>query len=325
MEKQRKGSGSSCLELLKAFRREEVFPEAEKLLFFGVEKRDVYNISKPFFIDGEIIIAGRVEERADNANSQIIFFKKEKDGWYPICDAPVFPLEDGCVVKIGSEIILSGIEVYPSPTTKNPRNVEYRTVFYRGRDLFSLKRFAVGPKLMKDIRLVELSNGHIGVFTRPQGGEYGKGKIGFIELDSLRDINPKNLLKAEIIPNQFFPGEWGGVNDAHVFKNWVYVIGHIAYEDEQGGKHYYAMSFVYKINSHCASAIKIIATSKNFPAGEAKSPKHEDIVFPSGFNCNYNGTITLYVGIRDSESYKVVLPCEEFDLTKRPIFYIFNK
>lgn len=319
-----KVSPPSCLALLKRFQNNEIFPTGKKLEFSGVGGKDVYNISKPFFIDGEPIIAGRVEARHAWAESEIVFFRDEKGLWAPIYGAPTFKLEDSQVIRIGSEIIVEGVEVYPRPSAKYPENLEYQTVFYRGRDLSSLKKFAVGPELMKDIILTPLSNGHIGVFTRPQGAENGKGKIGFVELTNLKEINPKNLLRARIIQNQFSPEEWGGVNDAHAFKNWVYVLGHIAYEDKQNAKHYYAMSFVYYINSHKASEIKIIATRKNFPPGEAKTPKHEDIVFPRGLTWHRNNIATLYVGLSDAESHSAELPSKKIGIANKPISYIFK-
>jgi len=319
-----KVSPPSCLALLKRYKNNEIFPTGKKLEFSGVGGRDVYNISKPFFINGEETIAGRVEARHAQADSEIVFFREGKDRWSPIYGAPTFYMEDCRVVRIGSEIIVEGVEAYPRPSAKYPENIEFQTVFYRGLDLSSLKKFAVGPELMKDIIITPLSNGHIGVFTRHLGAENGRGKIGFIELLNLKEINPKNLLKARIIQNQFIPDEWGGANDAHAFKNWVYVLGHIAYEDNQNAKHYYAMTFLYYINSHKASEIKIIATRKNFLSGEAKTPEHEDIVFPSGLTWHRNNTATLYVGLSDAESHSAELSSKKIGIANKPISYIFK-
>lgn len=317
-------SPPSCVELLKRFSNKEIFPNTEKLEFAGVGKRDVYNISKPFFINNEQIIAGRVEAREDVAKSQIVFFKHEKGLWVPVYGAPTFQLEDSSIVKIGDELIFSGIEVYPNPSLKDPRNLDYRTVFYRGLDLLTLKKFAVGPELMKDIRLVPLTNGHIGVFTRPQGGEYGKGKIGFMELNNIKEINPKTLLQAQIIENQFSLEEWGGVNDAHSFKNWVYAIGHIAYIDEKNAKHYYAMSFIYNIASHVATQIKIVATKKNFPAGGIKTPEHEDVAFPTGLVWNRDNTSKLIMNLSDAEVYVAGVNNTKAGIVKKQVYYIFK-
>lgn len=114
-------------ELLQKFEAEENSPIGEKLLFEGVGKNDVYNISAPF--------------------------------------------------HIGDETIFGGVEVYPNHTIHDPQGIGYRTVFYHGYDFSSLRKFAEGPDMMKDIRLVQLANGKLGVFTRPQGGLNGRGKM----------------------------------------------------------------------------------------------------------------------------------------------------
>lgn len=303
----------SCTELLQRFKEKEALPMGEKLQFSGVsENDDVYNITAPFNIGEKTTIAGRVESREAYRDSQVMFFE-EKDGkWVPINDAPIFKLEDPFVTKIGDETIFGGVEVYPYTTEDGTCNIGYRTVFYRGHDLSSLEKgkFAVGPDGMKDIRLVPLKNGHIGVFTRPQGGENGKGKIGYIEIDSLEDLNEQNLLKAEIIENQFAFGEWGGVNELHLLEDGkIGVIGHIAYEDEKG-KHYYSMAFEYDPKTHSASQIEIIATRENFPAGKKKEKELKDltdIIFPS--NLMYkDGTAILYVGLSDAEAGSIPIP-----------------
>lgn len=293
---------SSCIELLEKFQKKQVITIGEKLIFSGIGGRDVYNISKPFILGNKTVIAGRVEARGAIANSEIIFFKDEKTTWVPIYGTPTFKLEDAFVTKIRNEIIFGGVETFRKVNTDQ---IYYRTVFYRGHDLWSLRPFAVGPIGMKDIRLVSLPNNRIGVFTRPQGGVNGGGRIGYLEIRYLNDLNPKNLLSAKIIENQFAPGEWGGVNDPQILwfeKDRILVNGHIAYEDNDGGKHYYAMSFVYNTKKHETSPIKIIATRANFPEGEAKTSKHKDILFLSGLIYHNNDTAKIYTGLSDTEA-----------------------
>ena len=306
-------SPPSCTELLQRFKEKENLPIGEKLRFLGVGGKDVYNITAPFTINfgsGEkTVIAGRVEEREALANSQIMFFEEKEDAWIPVEGAPTFSLEDGFLTHIGDETIFGGVEVYPKPIKENPNEVGYRTVFYRGHDLSSLEKFAVSPDGMKDIRLVALRNGRIGVFTRPQGGSNGRGKIGYVEIDHLGDLNDPHIIQnAKIIENQFAPEEWGGVNDLHLLEDGkIGVIGHIAYQDEEGAKHYHAMSFVYDPETHSASPIKIIATRNNFLAGDEKRLGLADIVFPSSV-LNDDGTWTLYAGLSDVEAGKITCP-----------------
>src|SRR3989338_4124973 len=275
MEQQIEKMGGSPLhstELLRRFETKESLPIGEKLRFWGVGEKDVYNISGPFRIGNATVLVGRVEARGSWADSHLRFFEEKKGLWTPVENAPILRLEDGFATHIGDETIVGGVEIYPNPAAVNYRNVCYRTVFYRGDDLTSLQKFAVGPDMMKDIRLTPLASGRIGVCTRPQGEHNGRGRIGYVELQRLEDINTQNILSAKIIENQFDDEEWGGANELHPLPDGkIGVIGHIAYQDAQDGKHYYAMSFVYDPETHYASPIEIIATRKNFPTGDAKT------------------------------------------------------
>ena len=289
-------------ELLNNFKKEKELTYGEKMKFSGVDGYDVYNISAPFNTSDKRYIAGRIEKTEAIANSQIMFFEEIDGVWCLNIDEPAFKLEDGFVSKINNEIIFGGVEVYPSPKKENPDNIDYRTVFYRGKDISSLKRFTNGPEKMKDIRLISLPNGKIGVFTRPQGEIGGRGKIGYIELENLDELTPENILKAKIIENQFGIEEWGGANELHLLpNNKIGVIGHIAYEDENG-KHYHVISFSYDPKTNIASPIKIIATRENFPDGKSKSPELKDVLFPGGLIKHNDGTATLYVGLSDTEA-----------------------
>ncbi len=296
-------------ELLRRFEGKEALRSGKKLRFSGVSEHDVYNISAPFRIGNVTVIAGRVEAREAWADSHIVFFEEEKGVWVPANGAPTLRLEDGFATHIEDETVFGGVEVYPNPTATDSHGIGYRTVFYRGRAFPSLQKFDTGPDMMKDIRLAPLANGRIGVCTRPQGGQHERGKIGYIELQRLEDMNAQNILGAKIIENQFAPEEWGGANELHPLQDGrIGVIGHIAYQDAPGGKHYYAMSFVYNPETHSASPIEIIATRKNFPVGDEKTPGLADVIFPGGLVRHGDGTATLYAGLSDAEAGSIMLP-----------------
>ena len=311
MEQCRENEGFAppvCTELLRRFEEKEALHSGRKLRFSGVGENDVYNISAPFRIGRTTVIAGRVEARTAWAGSHVVFFEEENDVWVPTNGAPILRLEDGFAMRIGDETIFGGVEVYPDPLAIDSRGVGYRTVFYRGYDFPSLHTFAVGPDMMKDIRLVALPNG-LGSCTRPQGGLSGRGQIGYVELKCAEDINAQNILSARIIEDQFAPGEWGGTNELHLLQDGrIGILGHIAYKDAYDDKHYYAMSFTYDPKRHRATPIEIIATRKNFPAGDAKMPALADVIFPGGLVRHGDGTATLYVGLSDVEAGSVVLP-----------------
>lgn len=300
---------NSCVELLKNFEKKASLPSGEKLKFSNVNGLDVYNISAPFQVGNKTFISGRVEERGDWAKSQVKFFENNNDVWVPSKDTPTLPLEDGFITKIGGELIVGGVEVYPIHIKAKPKGIGYKTVFYRGQDLSSLKKFTTGPNKMKDIRLASLPNDNIGVFTRPQGGTNNEGKIGYTEIKSLEDLNIENILDAKIIENQFAPGEWGGSNELHPLEDGkIGVLGHIAYKDLKDDRHYYAMSFVYDTKTNTSSPLEIIATRKNFPEGGAKKPELSDIIFSGGLVRHEDGTATLYAGLSDAEAGKIEIP-----------------
>jgi hypothetical protein len=306
MERERL-SPARCTELLRRFEEKEALPIGEKLQFSGVGENDVYNISAPFKIGNTTVIAGRVEARESWASSHIGFFE-HKEGllWVPAGGTPIPPLqlEDGFATQVGDETIFGGVKAYPNPTEADPGEIDFETAFYRGPNLPSLQKFATGPKGMKDFRLDD----QLDVFTRPQGGIGGKGKIGYVKLRRIEDLNDKQIiLGARIIENQCAPEEWVGTNELHLLKNGVIgVIGHIAYQDTEGRKHYYAMSFEYDPKTHLATPIEIMATRKNFPAGPAKTRKLKDeltdVIFPGGLIPHGDGTGTLYAGLSDAEA-----------------------
>ncbi len=307
--KQAKPNTNCCISLLEEFTSKDFLYESEILEFTGIGDRDVYNISHPFEIGGKTVIAGRVEKRNDWAKSNVVFFENFSSSWKVVDNAPVLKLEDAFATTLDDETILGGVEVYTENNSFNSPEIGYRTVFYRGKDLHSLKKFACGPDRMKDIRLVPLSNGKIGVCTRPQGGEHGRGQIGSLEIHRVEEINEENILKAKVIDKLFALDQWGGANELHVLEDGrIGVLGHIAYEDENHYKHYYAMTFVYDPITHEASPIKILATRKNFPAGHAKMPQLEDVVFPGGLVRHKNGYATLYAGLSDAQAGYITLP-----------------
>ncbi len=267
----------------------------EILKFKGV-KEDVYNSTGPFLVNGKKYLAGRVEKRnvfwrEPGYSPKIMFFFKNGGSWVLDKNAPVFNMmEDPFKTFINGELILGGVEVFGE-------NEKFRTVFMKGRCPWSLKRFAVGPDMMKDIRLVELPNNKIGVFTRPQRNEYKRGRIGFIIINNLKDLTKENILKAKIIRDNLKENEWEGVNDAKLLKNGkIGVIAHKARINKKGEKKYVATSFVFNPKNLKYKNDKVIARRKDFLPSPAKEPLLDDIVFP-GELVDFS---FLYAGIADA-------------------------
>jgi hypothetical protein len=300
------GESVSCQQLLTTYKRKNLRHFGKKLQFDGVGTCDVYNITAPFADGGELVIAGRVEKR-ESEDSEVIFFI-EKDGkWVPKAGAPTFRLQDPFVTRIGGELIFGGVQIFPHP--EKAGQLSWRTKFYRGSNLNNLRPFATGPDGMKDLRLVELTDGKIGVFTRPQGKIGGRGTIGFIKINTLDDLTVENIQKARLLKNQFLPEEWGGANEVHLLQNGLLgVLGHIACFSTGDCRHYYSMVFPFEPELEIAGPMEIIACRDDFPKGPAKRETLNDVLFSGGLCRNEDGTATLYVGVSDAEAHYITIP-----------------
>lgn len=298
----------TCKQLLEEYRAKNE-PKQSKKLNFILEKgdtRDIYNISAPFELNGDRFIAGRTEAR-DSEDSEVIFFKETKDGWKRDERYETLRLQDPFFTKIGNEIIIGGVEVFPDP--EKPEWLAWRTLFFRGTSLDALTPFAKGPDRMKDIRLKELPDGRILMLTRPQGGDNGPGRIGVTVLNSLEEVDEAHVNAATILEHIFIPTEWGGANEAHILKDGsIGILGHIACYDEKKDRHYYSAVFVYNVETGAYTSMKMIAERADFAPGAAKRPDLLDVIFSGGLVRNGDGTATLYCGVSDAEAHMCTIP-----------------
>lgn len=299
------GKPQAVVELLTEFEENQALGNGEKLVFAGVGERDVYNITAPFQVGEERIIAGRVEAR-DSELAELVFFAERDGVWRPRPDTQSYPkLQDPCVARVGGELVIGGVEY---PVTLDSGREGWRMIFYRGRCLEDLERFLVGPDHMKDIRMVELADGRVGVFSRPQGEPGGRGTIGFAAVDSLEGLTAEVIARAPLLEGQFLEEEWGGANEAHLLTDGrLGVLGHIARMDGEE-KHYYPMAFVLHPENLERTPPKIIAARNCFPPGPPKRPDLVDIIFSGGLVRNGDGTATLYAGISDAEGARIDMP-----------------
>ena len=279
--------------MLEEHDRSEKITSFKKLEFKGVGGKDVYNITSPFESGGEKIIAGRVESRESERDSKIMFFEFPS---LELIRGAGFDMQDPFVNFIGDEIVLGGVEIF-----LKGKELLYRSVFYRGKDIFNLKKFAKSPIGMKDIRLIELNDKRIGIFTRPEG------KIGFGIISNLDELNEETIKNADIIDNMFGNNEWGGVNEVYLLdKDKMGVLAHIACFDDKNGKHYYPIAFIFDFEKRKAGKIKIIAVRKELGKGESKHGFVKDVIFPGGLIIE-NDRAKLYVGAGDAEAYEIVI------------------
>jgi len=285
-----------------AFAADAPTGRSERLIFAGVDGLDVYNISAPFPSAERTVIVGRVERR-DSEHSTAIFFEEVDGIWHPIDGAPRFALQDPFVTFVAGELVFGGVEVRFGEGLP-----EWWTVFYRGADIFALEPFFNGPMGMKDIRLCELADGRIAVFTRPRGSKGGRGTIGYTEVPSLDALSVEAIDAAPMLSDMFHPLDWGGVNETHLLANGeIGLIAHAAYfEDDTmySARHYYAIAFTFDPAERRWHDLKVIAGREQFGPGATKRPDLADVVFSSGIE--RQGAVTrLYAGTSDAEAHWV--------------------
>lgn len=298
--------------------------ERTRLTFMGLDDMDVYNCSIPFIWNGKEYIYGRVEKRDEWANSKVYLFEKIQPDIYRVVEnQTILQLEDPFVSFIGQEIVLGGTHV-----RKTQGKIDtYYGYFYRGTDLNHLTYFTTGPDRMKDIRLIELANGKIGVFSRPNTEEirkrYGSAMIGFATIETLDDLNADVIDNATPIEGIFDQGEWGGCNQVYLLTDGrLGIIGHQSFEGvmpeniriAQGlaaaeGKLavYVNIAFEFNPDTFEVQNKKIIATRCCYPDHPAKKPKLLDCTFPSGIVMREDGKADLYGGIGDTAEGRIVI------------------
>ena len=294
----------SLIEQRKVFEQTKNIYESVTLKFHGADGFDVYNSSIPFTVGGKRYIFGRVERRNEWARSWIMLFEStdNKDEWSRVEDAIPYQLEDPYISFIDGLLVMGGTYVVKSRSQIKT----YNSCFYKGTDVRDLYYFETGPEYMKDVRLVQLGDGRIGVFSRPRNDEvrekYGSDAvIGFAIIDSLDGLSAEVIENAEVIPDMFDEGEWGGCNQCYLLENGsIGVIGHRCYKDDGAGTAVYLnTAFVFDPNTHTASDFKIIGTRSCYPDGDAKYPELVDCAFTGGIVMREDGRADLYSGIND--------------------------
>ena len=301
-------------DLLESYRKNKSVREARLLRFPTEPGEAIYNPSAPFMLGGQRMIAGRAEK---GFRSQIKFFAIEGEKLLPLKTKTELHLEDPFITQIGNELYVGGVRLeYDSPEDKaNFRYSAFITDFYRGEDLDSLRRFAVGPRNMKDIRFISMPDGKIAVCTRPHGLEkqYGfTATIGFTVLNDIGEFNAETIAGAPIFTDLFAEKEWGGANQLFVLKNgMIGVLGHIAsgeYDGDVYVRHYYSMTFAIDPVSRSHTQPKIICERADFPPAPARNEGLEDIVFTAGLERYQNGTAKLYTGLSDFAAGCALIP-----------------
>jgi hypothetical protein len=245
----------------------------------GLTNRDGYNPSNPVPDGAHPFTYVRVEPPQDEFDSWSVPFRQLAfDRWELDERLPRLRLQDPFVAVVDGTLVVGGVRIV-DPT---PGRVLWETVFLRGASLDTLSEFACGPILMKDIRLIEVESGIIGVFTRPLGGKAGRGQIGYAEVSSLDELTTAVMAGADLLDTQPIPEHWWGANAVYRLDgDNLGVLGHIA-KFERFTRHYYPIAFVFdRRDRRIVREPEIIADRSCFPPHRAKRVDLEDVIFPA--------------------------------------------
>ena len=261
----------------------------------GLEELDGYNPSN-IIPDGGVPIAYvRAEGRhAELASWSVPFRQRALDHWEIDHDLPKFQFEDPFLATIHGELVVGGVRIVSTLHDE----VTWETVFLRGSSLLDLQEFAVSPPCMKDVRLLELDDGRIGVFTRPWGTESERALIGYTEIEQLDDLTTSVMEDASRLGTQPVSGQWWGANAVYdLGDGTIGVLGHMA-RWKDGVRHYYAVAFTFDRHRRAITrGPRIIADRASFPPYPARADDLEDVVFPAWID-RVQGL--LYCGLSDT-------------------------
>ena len=296
------------------FEQTKTIYETATLTFIGVDGYDVYNTSIPFLYQNKTYLFGRVEKREEWARSWVRLFENTgKDEWTLVQDSMIYQLEDPYISFIDHELVMGGTHV----RYKQGEVDTFYGYFYKGTELDNLYYFTTGPDYMKDIRLVQLHDNKIGVFSRPRSEEirkkYGSESIvGFTTINHVHELNAEVIENASIIEGLFDQDEWGGCNQCYLLSSgYIGVIGHKCYnqstDNGEERKVYMNVSFVFDPHTHTLLDEKIIGTRSCYPEGPAKRPNLMDCAFTSGIVARPDGKVDLYSGIGDTEEGRITI------------------
>lgn len=288
------------------FEKTKVIYEAAFITFKGIDGYDVYNCSCPFRLNGRFHMLGRVERRNEWVNSYVrLFMETGKDEYTLVPNSMIWQLEDPFVCKIHGEMVFGGTRV----TKNNGKVFDYFSDFFRGPPN-DLVYYTSGPKKMKDIRLVEMANGKIGVFSHHKSNH--ECLTGFVTINSLDELSAEVIDSAVPIDHTLFGDAWGGVNQPYLLTTGkIGCISHHGYvaEDENGDtiNVYCITSFVYEPSTNKCYSYKILGTKPCFPDYPPKVPRLADCAFVSGIVMREDGKCDLYSGVGDTREGRLVI------------------
>lgn len=290
-------------DMLRAYRERPASAAGKLIQTVGVNGWDAYNPSGALAHEGQRYFYARTEPRDDEFDSWAALFRQDDEHcWEADIALPMLRLQDPFVQTIHGRLIVGGVRILARSGIK----VFFETVLLTGDSVETLSEFARGPLNMKDIRLVELERGRVGIFTRPLGGEGGRGRIGYTEVDGLEHVTTAAMEQAPLLPTQPIPEQWWGANHAWRLSDTLLgVLAHIAMFTGDD-RHYYPVAFVLDRQQRTiVEGPWILAERQCFPPGPAKRETLVDVIFPAWMD-RENGL--LYAGLSDAAVGVLELP-----------------
>lgn len=258
---------------------------------------------------GAHIIAARIEQ-SDSSwltpklyNPQIRFFTKQDTFLVPVPNVPVFNgFEDPWATWLrGSngrlQLLFGAVKVDFS--VKEPIITTELFLAASVKDLDESNPIAQ-IRGYKDIRVAQLHNGNIAVFTRPTKGEAYPGRIGFTVIHTIEEIE-QSIDTARLLPFTVDKNARIGANEVYEVltdKSTLHVFCHIATTDplmvngkevfdfDRGIIHYAGYTFDLDSDHPYDERItlKKVADRSDFPANKGlnKGDRYKDVVFPGG-------------------------------------------
>lgn len=281
--------------LLAEFRLRPRMELGSLVTLHGVDGLDGYNPSAPIRHGPSTYVLVRVEPRNVNFSAWSVPFRHVSPSvWEMTSDLPMLRLEDPFVSVIHGELVVGGVRII----SRLRDTCVWETVFFRGQHLSDLREFARSPLAMKDVRLVELENGRVGVFTRPWGDKENSRHIGYTELNSLDDLNHAALAHAPVLPTQPVQGQWWGANAVYPLPSGkLGVLAHMATWGPRQ-RHYYAVTFVFdRFRREIVEGPEILAERACFPIYDSRDPSLQDVIFPAWIDRDEG---LLYAGLSDA-------------------------
>jgi len=282
-------------QLLDEFRR-RARPEPGRLVaLHGLEGMDGYNPSESIPNGRFPYVFVRAEPRDVEYDSWSVPFRMvSADCWEVEEHLPMYRLEDPCASVIHGTLVVGGVRI----VSRVGNRPTWETVFLRGESPADLEEFARSPAYMKDVRLVELEDGGVGVFTRPWGGPTSSRHMGYTELYSLDDLTTPVMANAPLLTTQPVDGQWWGANAVYNLGDGnLGVLAHFA-TWKAGSRHYYPITFVFdRLRRKIVQGPEIVADRSCFPEYAAREPDLQDVIFPGWLDREHN---LLYAGLSDT-------------------------